>query len=161
MFKSLPEPLRKVAHHLSSMPGLGPKSAMRIALHLLEIPKEKVQSFGQDILELRDSLTICHICGSYCNTSPCDICSDPTRDHSLLCVVPDWDGLMLIEKTKLFKGVYLVLGGLISPLDGKDSSNLRIGLLKKHIKSGKIKEVILALGSTREAEMTESFFYLI
>ncbi len=157
MFESLPEPLKKVVEHFASLPGLGPKSAMRIALHLLEIPREKVQSFGRDVFELRDKLKICETCGAYCNNSPCEICSDPGRDASLLCVVPDWDGLMLIEKTKLFKGTYLVLGGLISPLDGKMSSNLRIELLKKRLSSGKIKEVILALGSTREAEMTESF----
>jgi len=157
MFESLPEPLKKVVEHFASLPGLGPKSALRIGLHLLEIPKEKVQSFGRDLFELRDKLKICESCGAYCNNSPCDICSDPSRDRSLLCVVPDWDGLMLIEKTKLFKGTYLVLGGLISPLDGKMSSNLRIELLKKRLNSGKIKEVILALGSTREAEMTESF----
>ncbi len=157
MFENLPGPLRKVVTHLSSLPGLGPKSAMRIALYLLEIPKEKVDSFGRDILSLREELHICEMCGAYADESPCAICRDETRDHSILCIVPDWDTLMLIESTKLFKGVYLVLGGLLSPLEGKNQSNLRIELLKKRMSEGEIKEIILALGSTREAEMTETF----
>ncbi len=157
MFENLPQPLRDVVDHFSKLPGLGPKSALKIALYLLEIPEHKVRSLGESIISLRENLTICERCGGFADRSPCDICLDPTRDDSKLCVVSDWDGLMLFETTKIFKGRYLILGGLLSPLEGKNPEHLRIGLLKKRLSEGKVQEVILALGSTKDAELTESF----
>ena len=154
---NLPGPLKRVVDQFASLPGLGPKSALRIALYLLEIPKENVNILGRAIISLREELTICEECGGFTDHSPCNVCSDKTRDQSLLCVVPDWDGVMVLERTRLYKGRYLVLGGLLSPIEGKNPSNLRIDLLKKILSSGRVKEIILALGSTRDSEMTESF----
>lgn len=157
MLENLPKPLKDVVDHFAGLPGLGPKSALKIALHLLEIPEHKVRSLGESIISLRENLQICDRCGGFADRSPCDICLDPTRDDTKLCVVSDWDGLMLFETAKIYKGRYLILGGLFSPLDGKNPENLRIDLLKKILSEGKVEEVILALGSTKDAEMTESF----
>ena len=143
--------------HFASLPGLGPKSALRIALYLLTIPAQEVEAFGDAIISLRSTLTICEECGGFSDKSPCKLCADPSRDHSILCVVPDWDGVMVLERTRLFKGRYLVLGGLLSPIDGKNESALRLELLRRRLSKGEVKEIILALGATRDSEMTESF----
>jgi recombination protein RecR len=155
--ENLPEPLKKVVDHFASLPGLGPKSALRIALYLLTIPAQEVEAFGDAIISLRSTLTICEECGGFSDKSPCKLCADPSRDHSILCVVPDWDGVMVLERTRLFKGRYLVLGGLLSPIDGKNESALRLELLRRRLSKGEVKEIILALGATRDSEMTESF----
>ncbi|SOB57167.1 Recombination protein RecR [Pseudodesulfovibrio profundus] len=154
---NLPGPMREVVEQLSSLPGIGPKSALRIALTLLKMPKEKAGGVGQSILELREKLCLCDECACLAESSPCSICSDPGRDSDQLCLVPEWDALLAMEEMGVFKGKYLVLGGLLSPLEGIDPGQLEIERLRRRLASGDISELILALGATLDAESTASY----
>ena len=152
----LPGPLREVAEHLSRLPGLGPKSALRAALALLKLPREQAEAVGRSVLTLRERLCLCGTCASLAESDPCPICADPGRNREQLCVVSEWDSLLALEEMGLFKGTYLVLGGLLSPLDGVGPQALEFGLLRRRLESGQVREVILALGSTLDAENTAS-----
>ncbi len=153
----LPHALRIVVDQLARLPGLGPKSALRIALTLLNQPEETTRSLGRSILELRDSLSLCRYCGSISETDPCPICSDPRRSDEQLCLVADWDALLTIDEAGFYSGKYLVLGGLLSPLNGMQSEALATDLLQERLAGGEIQEIILALGTTRDSEATESY----
>lgn len=155
--ENLPAPLREVAQELARLPGLGPKSALRIALTLLKMPREKVVAIGQSIIDLRDKLCICEECASITESCPCRICSDPERNREQLCLVSEWDSLLSIEEMGLYRGLYLVLGGLLSPLDGVVPANLEFERLFKKLEKGEVKELILALGATVDAEATVSY----
>jgi len=155
--ESLPKPLQRVARNLARLPGLGPKSALRIAFFLLNMPREEVEELILSIGDLRQSLFICERCGSLSDSNPCGICSDPQRDSTTLCIVPDWDSLLTMEQMGIYKGRYLVLGGLLAPLEGMNSPQLNLEKLKAILLEGEVKELILALGATRESEMTETF----
>ncbi|GAB7022472.1 recombination mediator RecR [Salidesulfovibrio brasiliensis] len=152
----LPAPLQEAVDQLSSLPGIGPKSALRIALTLLKMPPEKARNVGGSIIELRESLCMCEDCASLAEASPCAICADPSRDRTRLCLVSEWDALLTLEDMGMFKGRYLVLGGLISPLDGVEPGHLEFDRLRKHLANGEITELILALGATMDAETTAS-----
>ncbi len=153
----LPHALRIVVDQLARLPGLGPKSALRIALTLLNQPEETTRSLGRSILELRDSLSLCRHCGSISETDPCPICADPRRSDEQLCLVADWDALLTIDEAGFYSGKYLVLGGLLSPLNGMQSEALATDLLQERLAGGEIQEIILALGTTRDSEATESY----
>lgn len=155
--EKLPLALRTVVDHFARLPGLGPKSALRIALTLLHQPEDLAKNLGTSLLRLRESLSLCSQCASISETDPCVICSDPSRTEDRLCLVADWDGLLTIDEAGFYRGKFLVLGGLLSPLDGIQSGQLATDLLKKRLDSGLIQEVILALGTTRDSEATESF----
>ncbi|QJB57629.1 recombination mediator RecR [Pseudodesulfovibrio sp. zrk46] len=155
--QNLPGPLKLVVEQLSSLPGIGPKSALRIALTLLKMPMEKASVVGQSILDLRKSLCLCDDCACLAESSPCAICADSTRDDDQLCLVPEWDALLAMEAMGIYKGKYLVLGGLLSPLDGVDPGQLEIDRLRRHLSSGRVHELILALGATLDAESTASY----
>ncbi|OIO00549.1 MAG: recombination protein RecR [Desulfovibrionaceae bacterium CG1_02_65_16] len=152
----LPGPLREVAEHLSRLPGLGPKSALRAALALLKLPREQAEAVGRSVLTLRERLCLCSTCASLAESDPCPICADPGRDHAQLCVVAEWDSLLALEEMGLFRGTYLVLGGLLSPLDGVSPQVLEFDLLRRRLDTGQVRELILALGSTLDAENTAS-----
>lgn len=152
----LPGPLREVAEHLSRLPGLGPKSALRAALALLKLPREQAEAVGRSILTLRERLCLCGTCASLAESDPCPICADPDRNREQLCVVSEWDSLLALEEMGLFRGTYLVLGGLLSPLDGVSPQSLEFDLLRRRLDSGQVRELILALGSTLDAENTAS-----
>jgi len=155
--QNLPAPLRAVVEQLSKLPGIGPKSALRIALTLLKMPRERAAGVGQSIINLRENLCICEECASLAESSPCPLCSDPNRNHGQLCLVSEWDALLAMEDMNLFKGRYLVLGGLLSPLDGVEPGHLEFDRLKRHLTSGGVTELILALGATMDAESTASY----
>lgn len=152
----LPAPLREVAEHLARLPGLGPKSALRAALALLKFPREQAEAVGRSVLTLRERLCLCSTCASLAESDPCPICADPARDRGQLCVVSEWDSLLALEEMGLFRGTYLVLGGLLSPLDGVGPQALEFDLLRRRLASGELRELILALGSTLDAENTAS-----
>ncbi len=154
--RTLPQPLQIVVDRFSSLPGVGPKSALRMAMALLAWPVEDVRDFGKAVAALRDDLKVCSTCAALTATDPCAICADPARNRDQLCVVAEWDSLLVMEEAGLFKGRYLVLGGLLAPLDGTASDKLRFELLHERLESREIREVILALGSTLEAEATGS-----
>ena len=155
--RALPKPLADLAEELQNLPGLGPKSAMRVALALLKWPKERAQGLGRAIHALRENLCMCSRCAGLAESDPCPICADPARDPGQLCLVGEWDSLLVLEDAGMFKGCYLILGGLISPLDGVDQASLEIERLRARLAEGAVQEVILALGTTLEAKATASF----
>lgn len=153
----LPQSLKNVINQLSDLPGIGPKSALRLSMTLLKWPEEKVQNLGHSLLELRSSLCLCSQCGGLTEQDPCLICADPNRRGDLLCVVADWDSMLTIDGLGVYRGKYFVLGGLLSPLDGVQSSQLDIQRLKQRLGTEDVRELILALGTTRDSEATESY----
>ena len=154
---TFPQPLQAVADIFRTLPGLGEKSALRIALTLLKWPEEKTLALGKNILELREKMTLCSQCASLTDTDPCPLCADPARSNEMLCVVAQWDSLLAMETSGVYKGKYLVLGGLLAPLDGVQPAALEIDLFRHIITQRGVQEVILALGTTLEAEATASY----
>lgn len=152
----LPGPLREVAEQLARLPGLGPKSALRAALALLKMPREQAEAVGRGVLTLRERLCMCRTCASLAESDPCPICADPVRNREQLCLVAEWDSLLALEEMGLYRGTYLVLGGLLSPLDGVGPQALEFDLLRSRLGGGEVRELILALGATLDAENTAS-----
>lgn len=154
---NLPQPLQDVVERLSSLPGVGPKSALRMAMTLLKWPEPQARGLGQSILSLRENLSICSVCGSLSDSDPCSICADPRRETGQLCVVGEWDSLLVMEEAGGYGGRYFILGGLLSPLDGINPGDLDLDGLRTLLAQGNIGEVILALGTTGDAEATGSY----
>ena len=134
--------------HLSLLPGIGKKSALRLVLHMLKQERIQVQQFGESFINLIRNINYCKDCFSISDLELCEVCSNPKRDKSIICVVEDIRVMMAIENTMQFKGVYHVLGGLISPIDGVGPSELKIEELVERVKRNSIKEVIFALSTT-------------
>jgi recombination protein RecR len=155
--RSLPEPLAALVEHLARLPGLGPKSAMRAAMALLKWPEAEARRLGKNIYELRDLLHICGRCGGLSDTDPCRLCADPGRQTETLCLVAEWDSLLTLEEGNFYHGQYLILGGLLAPLDHGPAEMLEMDRLLQRLEEGKIAELILALGTTAEAEATASY----
>ncbi len=150
--------LENAVNEFSKLPGIGRKTALRLVLHLLNQPKEDVHLFGSSIIQLRDEIKHCTSCYNISDTSMCDICANPKRDHETICVVESIRDVMSIERTQQFTGIYHVLGGIISPMDGIGPSDLKIEPLIQKVSEGKAKEIILALSTTMEGDTTN--FYL-
>ncbi|MEG2140233.1 MAG: recombination mediator RecR [Bilophila sp.] len=150
----IPEPLRALIEQLARLPGLGPKSAMRVAMMLLKWPEAETRRLGKGIHDLRDNLRLCSRCGALTDTDPCRVCADPERDEEVLCVVAEWDSMLTLEDGAFFRGRYLILGGLLAPLDNLSADSLELDRLTNRVAEGRIREVILALGATVEAETT-------
>ena len=150
--------LENAVTEFSKLPGIGRKTALRLVLHLLNQPKEEVHLFGNSITQLRDEIKHCTSCFNISDTSLCDICANPKRDHETICVVESIRDVMSIERTQQFNGIYHVLGGIISPMDGIGPSDLKIDPLVQKVSEGKAKEIILALSTTMEGDTTN--FYL-
>jgi recombination protein RecR len=150
--------LANAIEQFASLPGVGKRTAMRFALHLLKLEKEEVNRFGEAFKNLRSEIIYCRYCYNISDTEVCDICKSPRRDASTICVVEDIRNVMAIENTAQYRGLYHVLGGIISPLDGIGPSDLRIEELLQRAKNEETKEVILALSTTMEGETT--CFYL-
>lgn len=150
--------LEKAVDELSILPGVGRKTALRLALHLLRRPKEEVDNFANAITNLRHNVTYCTVCHNISDTEICPICSDKSRDASIVCVVENIQDVMAIENTQQYRGLYHVLGGIISPMDGIGPSDIEIDSLKKRVEAGGVEEVILALSSTMEGDTTN--FYI-
>jgi recombination protein RecR len=154
---NLPEPLRELVKQLAGLPGLGPKSALRMAMVMLKWPETRARDLGRAIFELRDKLCLCSRCNSLADTNPCRLCEDPGRNQETLCVLAEWDSLLAMEEGGFYRGGYFILGGLLAPLDGVDSDGLELGKLRERLRQGQIKELILGLGTTIEAENTASY----
>ncbi len=157
MDTNIPEPLRALADQLAHLPGMGPKSAMRAAMTLIKWPEAEARRLGKCIYELRDVLHICSRCGALTESDPCPICTDPGRDDALLCLVTEWDSMLALEESAFFRGRYLILGGLLAPLENLNAEHLEMDRLIKRLAEGSVREVILAFGATIEAETTASF----
>jgi recombination protein RecR len=154
---ALPDPIVALIAALNKLPGVGPRSAERIALHLVQTDSTAVQSLAKTILEAREKIGFCQICGSLTERSPCSICADPRRDPCLACVVERAVDILSIEKAGTFRGKFHVLGGKISPLDGVEPEDLRITGLERRLETEPIREVIIALGTDVEGDATSNY----
>lgn len=153
----IPEPLQAVVDQLSRLPGLGPKSALRCAMTFLKWPEAEARRLGRSIHDLRDTLHLCEECGALTEVSPCPVCKDTSRSREELCLVADWDSMLTIESGNFYNGQYLILGGLLAPLENIHHESLELTKLEERLTKGEVQELILALGATVEAESTASF----
>ncbi len=151
--------LENAVQEISLLPGIGKRTALRLALHLLKQPKENTQLLSNALNELREHVIFCSSCHNLSDHLICDICSSPKRNKKLLCVVEDVRDVMAIESTGQFQGIYHVLGGIISPIEGVGPKDLNITSLIDKVKGGSIDEVIFALSVTMEADTTNFYMY--
>ncbi len=151
---SQPEPVTRLVEELQRLPGIGRKSAQRLAFHILRTPREDAERLCDAVRDVKDRVTYCSICNNITDTDPCAYCRDEARDRSLICVVEEPQNVMAIEKTRDFKGGYHVLGGAISPLQGIGPDELKIKGLLSRVAAGGVSEVILATNPNVEGEAT-------
>ena len=151
--------LENAVNEFATLPGIGQKTALRLVLHLLNQPAADVAKFSLALTQLKNEIRFCEICKNISDLKVCEICAGIKRDKSIICVVEDTRDVMAIENTSQFNGVYHVLGGLISPMDGVGPSDLNIERLVERVKSGGIIEVILALSATMEGDTTIFYLY--
>lgn len=150
----LPEPIAILTAALNKLPGIGPRSAERIALHLAQADPSVVQTLADSLVQARARIHLCPNCGALTETVPCAICSDDRRDSSLVCLVEQPTDILSLEKSGTYRGKYHVLGGKISPLDGVEPEDLRIGELEQRLQREPIREVVIALGTDVEGDAT-------
>lgn len=150
--------LESAVQAFATLPGIGRKTALRLALHLVNRPAEASEQFAEAILNMRRNIRSCQVCGNMSDAALCAICADPRRDRSLVCVVERIRDVMAIEDTQQFRGLYHVLGGVISPLEGVRPADLNIESLRERVASGEIRELIMAISPTIEGETT--IFYI-
>jgi recombination protein RecR len=150
----MPAALAALIEHLVRLPGVGPKTAQRLAFHLLKAPREDAAALAEALVALKDRTRFCQRCFNLCEAELCGVCLDARRDGSLLCVVEEINDLMAIEKTREFRGLYHVLGGSLSPLDGRGPEQIRARELQARLVSGDVREVILATNPNVEGEAT-------
>lgn len=146
--------LTKLIEQFARLPGVGPKTAQRLAFYVLAMTREEAEEFAQSLLDAKEDITICPVCCNLTDVIPCRVCSDQDRDNSIICVVEDAQDVLAIEKTREFKGLYHVLQGSISPMEGKGPDDLRIKELLNRLKDGGVKEIILATNPDVEGETT-------
>lgn len=151
--------LENAVNEMSQLPGVGKRTALRLVLHLLKQPKEQTTYLAQALQNFRNEIKLCESCHNISDVDVCEICANPKRNEEIICVVEDIRDVMAIENTAQFKGLYHVLGGKISPIEGVGPHNLTIGSLVEKVKKGSIKEVILALSSTMEGDTTNFYIY--
>ena len=151
--------LENAVNEFSSLPGIGRKTAFRLVMNLLRRDSEEVRKFGESIIRLHSEIKYCKVCNNISDTEICNICNDPKRDRSVICVVESIQDVMAIENTRQYRGLYHVLGGIISPIDGIGPSDLKIDTLEIKVKSGEISEIIFALSTTMEGDTTNFYLY--
>ena len=151
--------LTEIVNEIAKLPGIGKRTALRLALYLLKQPIEQSENLSQAILNFRKDVKYCEICHNISDKPVCDICSDTSRQHQLVCVVEDVRDVMAIESTGEYRGVYHVLGGLISPIDGVGPSDLTIDKLIKRVENQRIEEIVLALSATVDGDTTNFYLY--
>ena len=151
--------LEAAVSEFAKLPGIGRKTALRLVLHLLKRPETEVTAFGEAVVRLRKEVRYCRQCHNICESDLCEICSDPRRDAQTVCVVENVRDVMSIENTRQHHGVYHVLGGLISPMDGIGPQDIEIDSLVDRVAQGSVKEVILALAATMEGDTTNFYIF--
>ena len=150
-------PLSRLIEQFASLPGIGRKTAQRLAFYILTLPKEKAQAFADAVTDAHEKIHYCSVCKNYTDRDICDICSDDTRDKSVVCVVEDAKDVAAVERTREYRGLYHVLGGLISPMDGVGPDQLFVKELLARTQDGTVKEVIMATNPTVEGEATAMY----
>lgn len=151
--------LEEIIDQISQLPGIGKRTALRLALYLLKQPEEQSDSLAKAIVNFRKEIKQCRVCHNISDKDVCDICADPARQHNLVCVVEDVRDVMAIENTGEYKGVYHVLGGVISPIEGVSPSDLSIDSLLSRVNKNDIEEIILALSATIDGDTTNFYLY--
>ncbi|EKT3956143.1 recombination protein RecR [Flavobacterium psychrophilum] len=151
--------LEKAVNEMAQLPGIGKRTALRLVLYLLKQPKDRTDFLAQSLLTMREGIIFCENCHNISDVAVCEICSNKNRNHQIVCVVEDVRDVMAIENTGQFRGVYHVLGGKISPIDGVGPSQLNISSLVGKVKSGSVSEIIFALSSTMEGDTTNFYIY--
>jgi recombination protein RecR len=151
--------LEKAVNEMSQLPGIGKRTALRLVLHLLKQPKEQTGFLAQALMTMRDEVKFCTSCHNISDVAICEICSNKSRNQTIICIVEDIRDVMAIENTGQFRGIYHVLGGKISPIDGIGPSQLNISSLVEKVKSGNVAEIIFALSSTMEGDTTNFYIY--
>jgi recombination protein RecR len=151
--------LENAVNEFAKLPGIGKKTALRLVLHLLRHDNESVNHFAHTLVRLKEEIQYCNCCYNISDTEICGICADLSRDATTVCVVENVKEVMAIEKTIQFKGLYHVLGGIISPIDGIGPSDLEITSLVERVKNGEVKEVIMALSATMEGDTTNFYIF--
>jgi recombination protein RecR len=151
--------LENAVNEFAKLPGIGRKSALRLVLHMLKQDLQEVEIFGNSLIQLRTEIKHCKVCHNISDTDTCSICANPSRNPSIICVVENIKDVMSIENTQQFKGLYHVLGGIISPMDGIGPSDLEIDSLVNRVNEGNTEEIILALSTTMEGDTTNFFIY--
>jgi recombination protein RecR len=153
----LPDSITQLISALAKLPGVGPRSAERLALHLVQADMGAVRNLAGSIIVAREKIKFCDVCGALTEISPCAICEDSRRDATLVCVVERAVDILSVEKSGAFRGKFHVLGGTISPLDGVDPEDLRIAELEKRLTAGGIRELVIALGTNVEGDATSHY----
>lgn len=151
--------IEEAVAEFSKLPGVGKRTALRYVLHMMKMDKPEVEKFGNAFIRLINDLQYCEKCHNVSDKVICDICSNTSRDHTTVCVVEDVRDVMAIENTQQYRGVYHVLGGIISPMDGIGPGDLSIESLVQKVISGEVKEVIMALSTTMEGDTTNFYIY--
>ena len=151
--------LERAVGEVSRLPGIGRKTALRLVLHLLRQDECQTEALSESLVALRRGVQYCSVCHNLCDAEQCEICANPRRDHSTICVVENVQDVMAIENTQQYHGVYHVLGGIISPMDGIGPSDIEIGSLVERVREGDVSEVILALSPTMEGDTTNFYIF--
>ena len=151
--------LERAVNEMSQLPGIGKRTALRLVLHLLKQPQEQTQYLSQALVTMREEIKHCTSCNNISDSTICEICANTNRNHQLICVVEDIRDVMAIENTGQYRGIYHVLGGKISPIDGIGPSQLHISALIEKVKQGGVSEIIFALSSTMEGDTTNFYIY--
>lgn len=151
--------LEKAVFEMSQLPGIGKRTALRLVLHLLKQPNEQTKFLSEALIQMRDEIKFCNTCHNISDNDLCEICTNKNRNHTIVCVVEDIRDVMAIENTGQYKGVYHILGGKISPIDGIGPSQLNVTTLIEKVKLGKVSEVIFALSTTMEGDTTNFYIF--
>ncbi len=154
---SFPEPIARLTDQFARLPGIGPKSAQRLAFHAMSMKDEDISQLIDALLRIKRDLMLCETCCAITDTATCTICGDPERDYSTICVVADTRDVMALERMQTYRGLYHVLGGLISPMDGMGPDQLHIKELLERVADERVKELIIATSSTLEGEGTAMY----
>jgi len=152
-----PVSVLRLIKNIARLPGIGEKTAERLAIHILKAPKKEMEQLSRSIIELKERVRLCSVCFALSDREICDICSDQTRDKTLICVVEQPADMVALEKSGAFRGVYHVLAGVLSPMDGIGPDDIRIKELSARIEDGRINEVVLATSTNVEGEATASY----
>lgn len=151
--------LENAVNEFAKLPGIGRKTALRLVLYLLKREEQSVENFGNSLIRLRKEIIYCKVCHNISDEEVCSICKNPSRDTETVCVVENIKDVLSIENTQQFKGLYHVLGGIISPMDGVGPADLEIDSLIQRVDNGKVKEIILALSTTMEGDTTNFYIF--
>ena len=151
--------IEKAVNEMAQLPGIGKRTALRLVLHLMKQPQEQTRYLSEALVRMREEIKYCSSCHNISDVDICEICANPRRDHTIICVVEDIRDVMAIENTGQFKGIYHVLGGKISPMEGVGPSQLTIQSLVDKVKNGNVVEIIFALSSTMEGDTTNFYIY--